>query len=63
MQSKSIELDNIPTNLTSTIKQIKSIHQNSCERKNITLNLDIDEEIPFVMLDVVRFNQVINNLI
>lgn len=63
MQSTSIELDNIPTNLTSTVKQIKKIHQSACQRKNISLNLEVDEDIPFVMLDVVRFNQIINNLI
>ena len=63
MQSTTIELDNIPTNITSTVKQIKKIHQNSCQRKNISLNLEVDKNIPFVMLDVVRFNQVINNLI
>ena len=63
MQSTSIELDNIPTNITSTVKQIKKIHLNACQRKNISLNLEVDKDIPFVMLDVVRFNQVINNLI
>jgi signal transduction histidine kinase/CheY-like chemotaxis protein len=63
MQSTTIELDNIPTNILSTVKQIKKIHQSSCQRKKISLNIEVDEDIPFVLLDVVRFNQVINNLI
>ncbi|PQJ78825.1 response regulator [Polaribacter porphyrae] len=63
MQSTNIELDNIPTNIISTVKQIQKIHKNACKRRNTILEIDIDESIPFVWLDVVRFNQVINNLI
>ena len=44
-------------------KQIEKIHKASCVRKGISLHLEIDEDIPFVWLDVVRFNQVINNLV
>ena len=60
---QAIELDNIPTDLSSAIEQIKKIHKPSCTRKGITMNLEIDENIPIVLLDIVRFNQVINNLI
>ncbi|OBY61799.1 response regulator [Polaribacter reichenbachii] len=63
MQSTTIELDNIPTNLLIATKQIKKIHEASCLRKGITMNLEVDEDIPVVWLDVVRFNQVINNLV
>jgi signal transduction histidine kinase/CheY-like chemotaxis protein len=63
MQSTKIELDNIPTNISSTVKQIQKIYKNACKRRNNTLEVDIDNDIPFVLLDVVRFNQVINNLI
>ena len=63
MQSTKIELDNIPTDISSAIKQIKKIHETSCLRKGITLDLEIDKNIPIVWLDIVRFNQVINNLI
>ncbi len=63
MQSTTIELDNIPTNLLTATKQIKKIHEASCLRKGITMNLEIDEDIPVVWLDIVRFNQVINNLV
>lgn len=63
MQSTKIELDNIPTCILSTVKQIKKIHQSACQRKSIALNLEVDEDIPYIMLDVVRFNQIINNLI
>lgn len=63
MQSNKIELDNIPTDLFLAVKQIKKIHETACLRKGITMNLEVDEEIPVVLLDIVRFNQVINNLV
>jgi len=63
MQSTKIELDNIPTNLLSATKQIKKIHETSCLQKGIQMNLEIDEDLPTVSLDIVRFNQVINNLV
>ncbi|WP_405566143.1 ATP-binding protein [Polaribacter sp. Asnod6-C07] len=63
MQSTTIELDNIPTNLVTATKQIKKIHEASCLKKGITMNLEVDENIPVVWLDIVRFNQVINNLV
>ena len=63
MQSTSIELDNIPTDLSEAIKQIQKIHEATCLKKGITMNLEVDENIPVVWLDIVRFNQVINNLV
>ncbi|MHB0755029.1 response regulator [Polaribacter sp. M15] len=63
MQSTKIELDNIPTDLLSATKQIKKIHEANCLRKGIQMNLEVDEDIPIVWLDIVRFNQVINNLV
>ncbi len=63
MQSTEIELDKIPTDLYSAVKQIKKIHAKYCLQNGITMNLEIDKNIPIVWLDIVRFNQVINNLI
>lgn len=63
MQSTEIQLDNIPTNLYEGVRQIRKIHDSNCEKKGITLKLEIDEKIPVVWLDIVRFNQVINNLL
>ena len=63
MQSTFIELDNIPTDISSAVKQIKKIHEASCLRKGIEMKVRIDENIPTVSLDIVRFNQVINNLV
>ncbi len=63
MQSTEIDLDNIPTDLSLAIKQIKKVHEASCLRKGIFMSLEIDKDIPIVWLDVVRFNQVINNLV
>lgn len=63
MESTTIELDLIPTNISEAIKQIKKIHEASCLKKGITLDLEIDKNLPIVWLDIVRFNQVINNLV
>ncbi|MGK0324980.1 MAG: signal transduction histidine kinase/CheY-like chemotaxis protein [Polaribacter sp.] len=63
MQFIKIELDNIITDISADAKQLEKIYKDSCLRKGISMNLEIDDHIPFVMLDVVRFNQVINNLV
>jgi signal transduction histidine kinase/CheY-like chemotaxis protein len=63
MQATKIELDNIPTDLLSATKQIKKIHEANCLRKEIQMHLEVDKDIPVVWLDIVRFNQVINNLV
>ncbi len=63
MQSTKIHLDNIPTDISSAVKQIKKIHEGVCIKKGIDLNIVIDKDIPVVMLDIVRYNQIINNLI
>ena len=63
MKSTIMELNPIPTDLSSAIKQIKKIHESGCLRKNIVMKLEIDDDIPLVWLDIVRFNQVINNLV
>ena len=47
----------------AAVRQIKKIHEPSCLRKGIQMDLEIDEDLPNVWLDIVRFNQVINNLI
>jgi signal transduction histidine kinase len=63
MQSTTIELDNITTDISSDAKQIKKIHSASALRKGIIFNLEVDNNIPFVWLDVIRFNQIVNNLV
>jgi signal transduction histidine kinase/BarA-like signal transduction histidine kinase len=63
MQSTSTQLDNIPVDLSAAVKQIKKINEAACLRKGITMNLEIDDNIPIVWLDIVRYNQVINNLV
>jgi signal transduction histidine kinase/CheY-like chemotaxis protein len=63
MQFIKIELDNIITDISADAKQLEKTYKGSCLRKGIAMNLEIDDHIPFVMLDVVRFNQVINNLV
>ena len=63
MQSTEIVLDEIPVDLSAAVKQIKKIHEAACLRKCVIMNLEIDADIPLVWLDIVRFNQVLNNLV
>lgn len=63
MQFTAIELDNIPTDINADVEQLKKIHEAVCLKKGISLKIEIDENIPLVCLDIIRFSQVINNLI
>jgi signal transduction histidine kinase/BarA-like signal transduction histidine kinase len=63
MQSSTIKLDNITTNIYSDVRQIEKIHKPFCLHKGISFNLDIEKNLPHIYIDIVRFNQVINNLI
>lgn len=63
METSGIALDPIPTDIMEAVKQIKKIHEPGCLSKGITFNLEVDEELPHLWLDIVRFNQVINNLV
>ncbi len=55
MESTTIELDPIVTDIQAATRQIKKIHEASCLKNNISLNLEIDDDLPAVLLDVVRF--------
>lgn len=63
MEATEIVLDPIPTDINIATRQIKKLHEANCLRKNISLYLEIEEDIPLVWIDIVRFNQVINNLV
>ncbi len=63
MESSGIELNPIPSDIIAAAKQIKQIHGPGCLKKGISLELEIDEELPSVWLDIDRFNQAINNLV
>ena len=63
METSGIALDPIPTDVMSAVKQIKKIHEPGCLGKGITFKLQVDEKLPTLLLDIVRFNQVINNLV
>ncbi len=63
MEANEFQLDPIPTDLNLALRQLNKIHEPNCIRKSIYLSVEIDEDIPMVWLDIVRFNQVLNNLI
>ncbi len=63
MESSGIQLNPIPADIKAAAKQMKQIHGPACLKKGISLELEIDEELPSVWLDIDRFNQAINNLV
>ena len=63
IDAQKLQLDPVPTNLNKELFQLQKIHQAACENKGIKLVVDIDEDIPMIWLDEVRFTQVINNLL
>ncbi len=63
METMGIELDPIPTDIMTAVKQIKKIHEPGCLSKGIIFKLEVDEKLPNMWLDIARFNQVINNLV
>lgn len=63
MESRGVQLDPLPTDILKAVYQIEKIHEATCLRKGIDMRLEIDNDIPVVWLDIVRFNQVLNNLV
>lgn len=63
MEAREFEIDPVQTDLNEIFHQLHKIHQPNCSKKGIALNMEVDQELPNVWLDAVRFNQVVNNLI
>ena len=63
LESKKTKLNTKPTNLTLLINEIIAIHHNKCAEKNIDLNVSIDSNFPTILIDNIRYSQIINNLL
>lgn len=63
MEVHEMKLDPVPTDLSKAMRQIQKVHEPNAERKNIAISINVPNDLPTVWLDVVRFNQVANNLI
>jgi signal transduction histidine kinase/CheY-like chemotaxis protein len=63
MESHEVILDPTPVDMHIAVKQLKKIYEANCMRKGISMFVDIEEDLPIVCLDIVRYNQVVNNLI
>jgi PAS domain S-box-containing protein len=64
IESGKLELENKLTNLQELIHQVIHIIQFDSEKKNISLNLIMDEEVPkYVEFDGLRIKQILLNLL
>ena len=64
IESGKLELENKLTNLQELINQVIHIIQFDSEKKNISLNLIMDEEVPkYVEFDGLRIKQILLNLL
>ena len=63
MDAKEMVLDVTQTDIHQALRQLHSIHEPNCNNKGIQFKSNIQEDIPMVWVDIVRFNQVLNNLI
>ncbi len=63
MEHEEVDLDPIPADLKYAISQIRKVHEPSCIKKGVSFDIDISADLPDLWVDIVRFNQVINNLI
>ncbi|MEY2830041.1 MAG: hypothetical protein RIQ33_1899 [Bacteroidota bacterium] len=64
IESGKIELEKIPFNVSSLIKNIKNSYQYKANEKGIAFNSSIDEDLPdFVLGDPTRLSQILTNLI
>ncbi len=63
LEVHEMKLEPVPTNLKEAMQQVQKIHEANAERKRISLGLYIPENLPQVWLDIIRFNQVVNNLV
>jgi len=64
IEAGRMTLNAVPANLEEVMNKVINLHSGSAKRKNLELNLFIDEKIPLsVICDVTKFAQVLNNLI
>ena len=64
LEAGKIELDKNPINLRECAQNLFSSYKFSAEEKKVSLNLEIDQEIaPVFMIDELRLNQILGNLL
>ena len=64
IEAGRMTLNAVPANIQEIMNKVINLHSGSAKKKNLELNLFIDEKIPSsVFCDVTKLTQVLNNLI
>lgn len=63
LESKKVSLNNSSTDLNALIANIVQIHKTACGQKNVNLTAKIDPKFPKILIDHVRYQQILNNLV
>ena len=63
LESQKTSLHFVKTNIHKLLDDLLRVHRANCSEKNIQLHLKIDNKFPEILLDKVRYQQVLNNLI
>ncbi|WP_334057457.1 ATP-binding response regulator [Polaribacter sp. P097] len=63
LESKKVSIKNRETNLNTLIENVIQIHKTACSQKNVNLIAKIDVNFPIILIDHVRYQQILNNLV
>jgi signal transduction histidine kinase len=63
LTSHKLALNSTSTNLNTLIENTIQIYSTACEKKNIKLEFLSKNELPNILLDNVRYQQILNNLL
>ena len=63
LESGTVELIDVPLNLSTTLKDISSIAKKSCDAKQLTFTTRFEMSTPYYLADGLRLRQVLNNLL
>lgn len=63
LESQKTNLNFVETDMNKMLKNVHKIHSSNCAEKNIEFHIKIENDFPKILLDKVRYRQILNNLI